>query len=151
MNEIDWFRSHVERCLQDGWEAPRVVQDGDGDYPFRFGTAACFVSITVGEVPTFVRVWAMAALEVKKSAKLLAELNEINARTLTARIHWADGSVVVEQMLIAEAVSTESLDQACHAVGTLADHCGSLIAAGFAGRTPYDAVEELDEAATGSQ
>ena len=119
----------MERCLQDGWKVPGVVQDGDGDYPFRFGTAACYVSITVGEVPTFARVWAMAAVKVKKSAKLLAELNEINARTLTARIYWANGSVVVEQM---------------------ADNYGGLIAAGFAGHTPFDAVDELDEAATES-
>ena len=150
MNETDWFRSHVERCLQDGWEVPGVVQDGDGDYPFRFGTAACYVSITVGEVPTFARVWAMAVVGVKKSAKLLAELNDINARSLTARIYWANGSVVVEQMLIAEAVSVGSLDQACQAVGSMADNYGVLLAAGFAGHTPFDAVDELDEAATES-
>jgi hypothetical protein len=146
MNETYWFRSHVERCLQDVWEVPRVVQDRDGDYPFRFGTAACFVGITVGEVPTFARVWAIAVADVKKSAKLLAELNEINARTLTARIYWSDGLVVVEQMLIAEAVSAESLDQACQAVGGVADNNGVLIAAAFAGQTPFDAAEEMDEA-----
>jgi Putative bacterial sensory transduction regulator len=150
MDETDWFRSHVERCLQDAWGEARVVADGDGNYPFRYGPAACFVGITFGEVPTFARVWALAVVDVKKSAKLLGELNEINARTLTARAYWADGSIVVEQMLIAEAVSVESLEQACEAVRAVADNVGVLIAGAFDGRTPFDASVVLDEAATES-
>lgn len=150
MNETDWFRSHVERCLQDGRDVPRVVQDGDGDYPFRSGSAACYVSIAAEDVPTFTRVWALAAVDVRRSAKLMAELNDINVRALTARIYWADGSVVVEQMLIAEAVSVESLHEACEAVGSAADYYGVLIAAGFAGRARFDAVDEPHDTATES-
>lgn len=29
----------------DGWDVPRVVQDGDGDYPFRSGTTACYADL----------------------------------------------------------------------------------------------------------
>ena len=40
MTELLWVRSHVERLLQDEWDACRVAADDDGDYPFRRGTAA---------------------------------------------------------------------------------------------------------------
>lgn len=148
MNEMTWFRSHVERCLQDAWELPGVATDGDGDYPFRHGSAACFVSTAQGVTPTFVRVWALAVVGVKRSAKLLIELNEINERALTARVYWAEGSVTVEQTMLAPAVDTESLGQACAAVGTLADNLGLLVASSFGGRTLYDPSEQLDEAAS---
>ena len=150
MNETDWFRSHVERCLQDGCQVPQVIKDEDGDYAFRYGSAACFVSITEDEVPTFVRVVALAVSNVKRSARLMVELNDINARMLTGRIYWAGGSILVEEMLIAEAVSADSLDHACTTVGMLADRYGLLLAGGFDGRTPYDAEDELDDAATDS-
>ncbi len=29
----------------DGWDVARVVQDGDGDYPFRSGTTACYADL----------------------------------------------------------------------------------------------------------
>ena len=43
MNELDWFRSHVELLLQDIWGHPDIEPDSDGDNRFRFGTAACWV------------------------------------------------------------------------------------------------------------
>jgi hypothetical protein len=45
MSEIAWLRSHVERCLEDHWGVHPLIVDVDGDYPFRWGTACCYVSI----------------------------------------------------------------------------------------------------------
>jgi hypothetical protein len=147
MNENDWFRSHVERCLQDAWDVAGVLRDGDGDYPFRHGTAAGFVSPIQQDRPSFLRVWALAVVGVKRSLKLLTELNEINERALTAHVYWADCSIIVEQTLSAEAVSAESLAQACAAVGTMADDFGLLVASAFGGHTVYDPIGLLDDAA----
>lgn len=38
------LRSHVERCLQDIWDTRELGTDEDGDYPYRNGTAMCWVS-----------------------------------------------------------------------------------------------------------
>lgn len=60
MSESLWVRSHVERLLQDEWDVCRVTTDGDGDHPFRNGTAADWVAVLDSE-PVMVRVFAHAA------------------------------------------------------------------------------------------
>ena len=79
------LRSHVERCLQDIWDVPDLVIDDDGDYPYRRGTAMCWVSPFDGPVPG-VRVFAHAAYGLKPSAKLLREVNDLNVRSTWARV-----------------------------------------------------------------
>lgn len=66
------LRSHLERCLQDIWTRPDLNTDADGDYPFRRGSAMCWVSLPAGPVAG-VRVFAHAAAGLKASAKLLAD------------------------------------------------------------------------------
>jgi hypothetical protein len=141
-----WLRSHVERCLQDIWDLCRVVADDDGDYPFRFGTAAGFVRINKGS-PTMVRVWAIAAMGVPRSAKLLGELNDINVRSQSAWTTWSDGLVVVEQALVAKGLTRSALNQALHAVGETAEQIGTMIAALFGGETPFSPNAEIAEGA----
>src|SRR3954469_22282044 len=99
MTDILWVRSHVERLLQDEWSVCRVVQDDDGDYHFRHGTAAGWVSILeTGDVP-FVRVFAFAADGIKPTAALFGELNEIQLRCDTTAVMWSGGRVLVSQTL----------------------------------------------------
>ena len=133
-----WLRSHVEVLLQDEWGRCRVRPDGDGDYPFRCGTAACWVSVLDGPRP-MVSVTAHAAIDVKTSAALLRELNSIQLRALTASVCVDDGIVLVSQTLDAAGLTRASLRQALHAVGGMADDIGALLAAMFDGRTPYPA------------
>ena len=98
MNRQDeWLRAYVEKCLRDQWGV-EVFQDDDGDFCFRHGTAACYVRIEGGPVP-LVRVFAHAVVDVKRSARLLVELNQVNERSRTAHAYWAAGSVIVEQAL----------------------------------------------------
>jgi hypothetical protein len=141
-----WLRSHVERCLQDIWDLCRVVADDDGDYPFRFGTAAGFVRINKGS-PTMVRVWAIAAMSVPRSAKLLGELNDINVRNRSAWTTWSDGLIVVEQALVAKGLKRSALKQALNTVGGTADDIGPMIATVFGGETPFSPNAEIAEGA----
>src|ERR1700712_2106122 len=76
-------RSHVERCLQDIWQVCQLAVDEDGDYPFRAGVASCWVRVD-SQVPVLVRVFGHAVLDVRRSAGLLRELNEVNCRARTA-------------------------------------------------------------------
>jgi hypothetical protein len=86
----------------------RAPADEDGDYFFRAGLAACYVTAEGGD-PVMVRVFAIAATGVKRSARLLAEVNEINARGRSAWVTWAHGQVVVSQAMTAVSVTAESL------------------------------------------
>jgi hypothetical protein len=136
MSELMWIRSHVERLLQDEWQACRVEADCDGDYPFREGTAACWVSVMDTE-PIMVRVFAHAATGVKSSLKLLSELNAIQWRALSASISLRGGTVVVEQTISPIGLTQPVLAQAMRAVGGVADDIGLLLAGMFNGATPY--------------
>ena len=138
-----WLRSHVERCLEDIWERFPLETDGDGDWPYRFGTAGCWVHVEPDGVGT-VRVVAIAARELKRSAKLLAEVNDVNARTLTAHAYFTGDTVLVEQALLASTVDRAALAQACAAVGSVANDIGSMLAAVFDGETVFP--EEFETA-----
>lgn len=144
MQELDWFRAYVERILEDVWNQPRLVPDDDGAYPFRYGTAACYVRIEPGP-PMTVRVFAQAVTGVRKSAKLLAELNDFNASARSLTGYWDNGRVIVDEALLASATNAESLTRACADAGQAAHDMGTLLAAMFDGRTPFrheDCVEE---------
>jgi hypothetical protein len=147
MDNLTLLRSHVERCLQDIWEVCRVTTDSDGDYPFRRGTAQCFVRLEDGD-PQLARVFGYAVIGVKRPAKLLIELNDISARSRTVNVGWHNGAVIVEQPMHIAAVRRTTLQQACEAVGSVADDIGAMIAAVHGGATPHDAEVDCSEEAS---
>ena len=145
MAAIDLARSHVERCLQDLWGAEQVTPDADGDYCYGMGTAACYIGLEASD-PMVVKAVACAAVEVKKTAKLLEEINDVNARCRMAHVYWQNGAVLVEQALFAEAVDRSSLSHAGQAVAHIANDIGPMITAVYGGRTPIPAGDAPDNA-----
>lgn len=143
-HQLVLLRSHVERCLQDVWEVNELGVDSDGDYPFRQGTAMCWVSPFGGPVPG-VRVFAHAAHGVKPSGRLLREVNELNGRSTWARVVVANGVVRVTSELHWAGVDRLALEQAIRAVGTVADDIGALMAAVYGGDTPFPVEQPQDE------
>ena len=146
MSEFQWIKSHVERLLQDEWETCRVDEDGDGDYPFRRGTSACWVSVMASE-PIMVRVFAHAATDVKPSLAALRELNDIQPSALSTSIGLAHGTVWVSQTISPIGLTRPVLAQAIFAVAGVAGDIGVLMAGVFGGSTPYPAEQEADEIA----
>lgn len=136
MTELMWIRSHVELLLQQEWGVCRVLSDEDGDFPYRHGTAACYVSVMDTE-PPMVRVFAHAAYGLKPTLKVLRELNEIQHRTLSARVELRRDVAVVSQTLSPVGLTQPVLAQAMDAVGTVAADIGTLLAAMFDGATPF--------------
>lgn len=104
-----WLRSHVERCLQDVWELPRVVADDDG---------------------------AQAAFDVSPTAKLLRELDEIAAAARAVSVFHTGGLVVVRQARLADTVDRGSLWFAVGGLRTVADQAGQLVSTVYGGQTP---------------
>lgn len=137
MTELMWIRSHVELLLEREWDACRVIIDSDGDFPFRRGSAACYVSVLDTE-PAMVRVFAHAAFGLKPTLKVLREINEIQRRALSARIELRNDVVVVSQTISPIGLTQPVLAQAMDAVGTIADDIGTLLAVMFDGHTPFN-------------
>jgi len=136
MSELMWVRSHVELLLQREWEVCRVLADDDGDFPYRHGTAACYVSVLDVD-PPMVRVFAHAAYGLKPTLKVLRELNEIQGRSLSARIELRRDVVVVSQTISPVGLTQSVLAQAMDAVNTVAEDIGTLLAVMFDGATPF--------------
>jgi hypothetical protein len=146
MAELMWIRSHVEVLLQREWDVCRVVADADGDYPFRRGTAACYVSV-LDVNPPMVRVFAHAAFGLKATLKVLREINDIQHRALSARVELRHDVVVVSQTVSPIGLTQPVLAQAMDSVGTVADDIGTLFAVMFDGRTPFSsAIPDSEEA-----
>lgn len=97
---------------------------------------------------------ACAAVEVKKTAKLLDELNEANARCRMAHVYWTNGAVF-QQAQLADTADRGSLPHTGQSVAHIANDLCSMIAAVCGGRTPlngdtasrYHRVEEGPERA----
>jgi len=137
---IEWLRSYVEKLLREG-SGNEPTQDSDGDYPFRWGTAACWVR--VHELPFWrVEAFAHAVLGVRPTVRLLREINDANARLISGRIYVAGGVVIVEQSVLAHGLTADALAQACIAVGRAANDLGPLLAVMFDGQTPFPAEAE---------
>lgn len=141
MSEMQWIRSHVERLLQEHWDSRELYEDRDGDYPFRAGTAMCWVSVLDSE-PVMVRVFAHAAFGVKPSLKFYRELNELQRCSLSAHVAFGDGVVMVSQTLSPIGLTLPVLTQAMGAVASMAEDIGTLVAAMFGGSTPFPASSE---------
>jgi hypothetical protein len=136
MTELMWIKSHVEVLLQREWEVCRLLSDEDGDFPYRHGTAACYVSVLDLD-PPMVRVFAHAAYGLKPTLKVLRELNEIQHRSLSAKVELRRDVAVVSQTLSPVGLTQPVLAQAMNAVGTVADDIGTLLAVMFDGATPF--------------
>jgi hypothetical protein len=136
MSQLMWIRSHVELLLQREWDVCRVLSDEDGDFPYRHGTAACYVSVLDVD-PPMVRVFAHAAYGLKPTLKVLREINEIQGRSMSARVELRRDVVVVSQTVSPIGLTQPVLAQAMDAVGSVADDIGTLLAAMFDGATPF--------------
>ena len=136
MSRLMWIRSHVELLLQREWDVCRVLSDEDGDFPYRHGTAACYVSVLDLD-PPMVRVFAHAAYGLKPTLKVLREINDVQSRATSARVELRRDVVVVSQTVSPIGLTQPVLAQAMDAVGSVADDIGTLFAAMFDGTTPF--------------
>ena len=138
------IRPYLEKLLSE-MLGQGVSPDETGAYPIRTGTGGYFVSLDDSGAP-MVRIWTPLALDVRKSAKLLDTLNQLNVAATGARAFWVDGQVVVATEMVAETLHPQDLHLACGAVGEAAERFGPQLAAQFGGRTlfaaPAPAVEE---------
>ena len=125
--EARWFRAFVERSLQQVWESPEVVQDGDGDYPFGDESTMAYVTVEA-EQGLGVCVWSYAADGVKCTVRALREVNDLNISSRLCKVMWRSGVIRVELRLPADQVCAESLERACGHVAGIASDIGQMFA-----------------------
>lgn len=139
-----WTQALVEQVLREIWSRTELPSDDDGDLPFRYGSAACWVSV-IDTRPVMVRVFAHAAYDIESSPELFAELNDIQLATLSATVAWCDGTVLVSQTLYPHGLNVRTLRQAMRAVGGVANDVGPLLAGLFDGQTPHPATVDVGQ------
>jgi hypothetical protein len=84
---------------------------------------------------------------VKRSARLLAELNDLNRSARWVTLHWYDGLVVVDRALATTEVDRDSVRFALEAVVSVADEIGPMIATVHGGATPLTPMPDNEDAA----
>lgn len=136
MTDIHRAREQVERWLADLWEVDEVFADSDGDYPYRSGSAACYISVIPGH-PTAVRATALAATGVKRTARLLTELNDITLHSRTAHVSWSRGAVVVRRTDLYPGMDQRILEYSGRTVAGIANDIGALVATVYGGQVPF--------------
>lgn len=136
MSELVWIRSHVERCLQQIW-GHEPQPDDDGDIAFRYGSGEGWVMVCPGSPPT-VHVFAHVVENVRRTGKLLVELNE-SQRAVGPALFWHEDTVIAHEVLSPHGLTAESLSMALTDVGDLANHLGPLLASVHGGSTPHPA------------
>jgi hypothetical protein len=117
---------HRDLCVSFG----DLALDDQGDITIAAENGPCYVSLLSedGSSTTWARVWTIAAEDLKPTAKLLREINEINTEMLAARILLADnGRLVVTAEVRAESVEPGELGDLVHIVGRCAARIGPLV------------------------
>jgi len=144
MNQETLVRAHVENTLMTVMDNKCVCTDQDGDYPFRWNTAACWIHVESSDAPA-IRVFAHAAFGLKRSAKLLQEINDINTGHRFVKTSLVAGTVVVEYAMPWAAAEPSVISSACKAVGSVAADAGPLLAGVFGGQTPFEPETESQD------
>ncbi len=140
----DMVRAYVESLLERLIGQTQVTPDADGDYPVRYNGCLYFVRL-LGDSDPIVQVFSVAVAEVKATAALHKELNNINSNIRFARVFWVRDQVLVESELVGEGLEPVDFTNACRAVATITDQIGPLLVEKFGGKTAF-ADEKTDEA-----
>ncbi len=139
MDETTMLRAHVERVLQDAWKVCRVKVDPDGDYPYQWETAACWVSVQPprSSDDAAVAVFAFAVTGLKRTAKLIAEVQDLNQAARWVKIALDGDKVVVSRVLHVSGTDEPALMHACRSVGIVASDIGEILSVVHGGSTPF--------------
>ncbi len=135
------IRPYLERQLSEWLNVENVRQDTNGRYPVRIGTSGFFVEVlepnTTGTDTTLVRVWSPAVVGVRKSAKLLAALNQFNLDAVGVRSFFVNGQVVFATEAVAATLDPREFSYACETVSQAAEHFAPQIVDRFGGSTMF--------------
>lgn len=129
----EWFRNYVSATMS---VLSVHEPDADGDLPVSGETCLTWVRTETSE-PWGVRVFALAARDVPLKAAVYKEVNAANTADRAIRVVLAaNGSLMVDYLIFADAVNTDTLRSVIRRVLQVADELGPMITAVHGGTTP---------------
>lgn len=142
MSKAAVVRPYVEKLVAEFCETDNLVIDENGDIPVRKGSALYIVRL-LDQDPPLVQIYSVLVAGVKQSEKLLERINEINTDSFFGRTFLVDDRVILATELLAETLDKVEMENACLAIGNVADKYDTALKAEFGGETSYE-----DEPAT---
>ena len=110
MNDYEILMHHLCRSLHRDLEVPMsalaLAVDDDGDLCIPYHGRTLWATLLVEDSVTWARVWTVAATGLKRTAKLLREINEINVAIRACRALLTDGG----QLIVAAEIICASLE-----------------------------------------
>ena len=136
MGKADMFRPYVEKTVKEILGVDELIIDKDGDIPVHWGSAMFYVRVLEGDTP-LVRISSPLVRNVKRTCKLLEQVNEINCKSVMATVQWVDDDVLATTELLASSIDKEILKYACNNMGALADTWDNQLKDKFGGELMF--------------
>ena len=135
MAAIAELRARLEGLLSELSDVD-IQRTPEGDYPFRWGSASCFVTL-VDDDPALVSVFGGMLSGVPRTDKLCSALNDINAEIKFGRVFWVRDRVVVATEMVADDLDGSELENAVTAIGRVADAYDTDLQSRFGGQLSF--------------
>ncbi len=146
MSRLDVLRPFIERNLAAMLEVERVAPDSDGEYTFPHGSAEVTVRLLEAPMP-LLQFSAVLVTGIRKKARVLEALNDLNAAELGMRIFRFENLVIAAWEVPADTLDARQFTDACHRFGEAADRIDTLLARKLGGKTARaDAEDEAVDA-----
>jgi hypothetical protein len=146
MSRIDVLRPFIEKSLAAMLEQERVAPDADGEYNFPQGSAEVTLRLIDESVP-LLQLSAVLVSGVKKKARLLDVVNEVNATEMGFRVFRFEDLVIGAWEVPADTLDPRQFTEICHRFAEIADRLDTVLARKFGGKTARaDADDEAVDA-----
>jgi hypothetical protein len=146
MSRIDVLRPFIEKNLATLLETERVAPDGDGEYTFPHGSAEITLRLLDAPMP-LLQFSAVLVSGVKKKARVLEAVNEVNAAELGLRAFRFEDLVIAAWEVPADTLDARQFADACRRFGEAADRLDTALARKLGGKTARaDADDEAVDA-----
>src|SRR5512137_652277 len=146
MSRIDVLRPFIEKNLAAMLEVERVAPDGDGEYTFPHGSAEITLRLLDAPMP-LVQFSAVLVSGMKKKARVLEAVNEVNAGELGVRVFRFEDLIIAAWEVPADTLDARQFTDACRRFAETADRLDTRLARKLGGKTARaDSDEEAVDA-----
>jgi len=146
MSRIDVLRPFIEKTLAAMLETEKVTPDGDGEYTFPHGSAEVTLRLLEAPMP-LLQFSAVLVSGMKKKARVLEAVNEVNAAELGLRVFRFEDLVIAAWEVPADTLDARQFTDACRRFAEAADRLDTLLARKLGGKTARaDADDEAVDA-----
>ncbi|MCX6553249.1 MAG: YbjN domain-containing protein [Acidobacteria bacterium] len=134
MSRIDVLRPFIEKNLAAMLELERVAPDADGEYTFPHGSAEITIRLLDEPLP-LLQLSAALVSGMKKKARLLEAINEVNAAELGFRLFRFEDLLIAAWEVPADTLDARQFVDVCRRFAAAADRLDTALARKFGGKT----------------